>query len=98
MHDERAVEFVPLGAINRSQLPVEITPRKYTYQSCTMAIANLGSFQPGEVPKLSPSRVFPQTDVGNFQDIVRRCASDSIEIDWSLTMPLTLVDGSEKNH
>lgn len=98
MHEERAVEFVPLGAINRSMLPVEFTPRKYTYQSCTMAIANLGAFQPGEIPKLSPSREFPRTDVGNFRDIVRRCASDSIGTDLSLTSPVTLVDGSEKNH
>lgn len=98
MHEERAFEFVPLGAINRSQLPVEITPRKYTYQSCTMVIANLGAFRPGEVPQLSPSRAFPRTDVGNFPDIVRRCASDSTEPDLSLTLPLTLVDCSEKNH
>ena len=98
MHEERAVEFVPPGAINRSQLPVEMTPKKYTYKSCTMAIANLGAFQPGEVPKLSSSRAFSRTDVGNFQDIVRRYASDSIKTDLSLTLPLNLVDGSEKNH
>ena len=87
MHEERAFEFVPLGAINRSQLPVEMTPRKYTYNSCTMAIANLGAFRPGQVPKLSPSRAFPQTDVGNFPDIVRRCASGSTKHDSSLTCP-----------
>ena len=63
-----------------------------------MAIANLGAFQPGEVPKLSPSRAFPRTDVGNFHDIVRRYAFDSIETERSLNLPLTIVDGSEKNH
>lgn len=90
--EKGAYEFVPAGAINRSRLPVERTPRKYAFKSCTMAIANLGIFRPGEVPGLRPSKPLPQTDVGNYAEIVRLlpfllCA-------WGLLYPNFVYDAS----
>ena len=40
--------------------------------SCTMAVVNLAAFSPEDIPGMRPEKLFPLTDIGKYEDIVRR--------------------------
>ena len=83
-HAEDEFEFVPAGATGVSGLPIARTPRRYPYQSCTMAIAHLGSFRPGQIPGFDPVTPSVPTDFGNYRDIVRQSSFlDLLDMTWS---------------
>lgn len=96
-HGEDEFEFVPTGGTGISGLPIARTPRKYTYQSCTMVIANLGEFRNGQIPGFRPIKPWPTTDFGTYRDVVRQFAFlGLIEIKLILTGSLIIVVCSGK--
>lgn len=81
VHEDVVFEFLAVGGRAQSGYASQETPRKYTYGTCTMAIAMLVAFFPEELPGVSPSRVFGLMDVATYNDVwnaVRRVMDNCI--------------------
>ncbi|KAL8826604.1 MAG: hypothetical protein Q9191_003699 [Dirinaria sp. TL-2023a] len=67
-HGRKRYEFLGIGAEAEFKLPKMKTPRRYTVGACTLVLAMMDIFKPGELPN-QPKGPFYETDIATYSDL-----------------------------